>query len=61
MACVVEMNEIKNANSASSVVICILNGPQTWKHLSDSGKPTEKLPRRGGWGVTRLGFGFLLK
>lgn len=57
MACVVEMNEIENANSASSVVICILNGPQTWKHLSDSGKATEILPG----GVTFLGFGFLLK
>lgn len=47
MACVVEMNEIENANSASSVVICILNGPQTWKHLSDSGKATEILPGGG--------------
>lgn len=47
MACVVEMNEIENASSGSSVTICILNGPQTWKHLSDSGKATEILPGRG--------------
>ena len=39
MACVVEMNEIENANSASSVAICILNGPQTGKHNLTQAQP----------------------
>lgn len=41
MVCVVEMNEIENANSESSMVICIFNGKQTSEHLSDLGKARD--------------------
>lgn len=61
MVCAVEMNEIENANSGSSMVICILNGIQTSKHASDSGKATETQPGGGDWGVILHGLGFLLK
>lgn len=49
MVHVAEMNEIENANSGFSMLICILNGTQTSKHLFDSGKATETLPREGDW------------
>lgn len=49
MVCVVEMNEIENANSGSSMVICILNETQTSEHLSVSGKAIETLPWGGDW------------
>lgn len=58
MVCVAEMNEIENANSGFSMLICILNGTQTSKHLFDSGKATETLPREGDWKVIFHGFGF---
>lgn len=58
MVRVAEMNEIENANSGFTMVICILNGTQTSKHLFDSGKATETLPREGYWKVIFHGFGF---
>lgn len=42
MVCVVEMNEIENANSGSSMVICILNATQTSKPLYDSGTKPQR-------------------